>query len=131
MKKIFTLILIFSSVTSFAQKEITISEILNDPTKYHETYVTVKGYFNNEHKEGRAIYETEDDCAINAWSKGLFMYISKSGLEKFDISIEWSGYIEVTAFFSLERKGSYDHFGGGLLDVQTIKVLQNSSTQSF
>lgn len=52
------------------------------------------------------------------------MYISKSGLEKFNVSIEWSGYIEVTAFFLLERKGSYDHFGGGLLDVQSIKVLQ-------
>lgn len=125
MKKILVLLLSFNSIVSFSQEEVSISEILNNPTKYHKTYLTVKGYFDNEHKEGRAIYETEDDCAINAWSKGLFMYISKSGLEKFNVSIEWSGYIELTAFFSLERKGSYDHFGGGLLDVQSIKVLQN------
>lgn len=126
MQKIFVLLFLFNSFISFGQEEVSISEILKQPTKYHHTYVTVKGYFDNRHKEGRAIYSTVKDCDIKAMNKALFLYESKTGLEKFNISIEWSGYIEVTAYFSSERKGSYDFFGGGLLDVQSIKVLHDA-----
>lgn len=125
MKNILILIMLFVFIKTEAQQKVSIIEILANKEEFDHTDVKIKGFFDNTEKEGKAIYLSKEDCINKIWKNAVFIYASKTTLEKLGITEDWiSGYVEITGYFTLNWKGSNDNFSGGLMDIKKITIIE-------
>lgn len=125
MKNILILIMLFGSIEMKAQEEVSIIEILANKEKFNKKDVRIRGFFDNIHKEGRAIYLSKEDCINKIWKNAIFIYAPKTDLEKLGINEDWiNGYVEITGYFVLNKEGSYTNFSGGLMNIKKITIIE-------
>lgn len=125
MKNILILIILFGSIETKAQQKVSIIEILANKEKFDKKDVTIRGFFDNFHKEDRAIYLSKEDFINKIWKNAISIYASKTDLEKLGINEDWiNGYVEITGYFVLNKEGSYNIFSGGLMDIKKITIIE-------
>jgi hypothetical protein len=114
-----------ASKSNFGFKEpqlVSIIQLINNPEKYNNKRVGLKGFFNIAIEEN-VIYLSKADYENANTKNGIWLSVSKEFMKSQNIDPPYNGYISVEGTFLKNKKNSNSHFSGTLTNIDYMGRL--------